>query len=89
MQLYYNKFKESFPNITQDEFNKIYNYLEHEGFMPLSVRFQHEVYTFFVESKKNYDEKVANKSAEIDTAQMFDISRSRVRQIKSHFVKNY
>lgn len=89
MQIYYDKFKQTFPNITKQEFDLIYNWLEKEGFMPITPRVHHEIYTFFVESKKNYPPEKANTSAEIDTALMFDVSRSLVRQIKSFFVRNY
>ena len=89
MQIYYNKFKKQFPNVTKEEYESIYNFLEKEGFISTTRRGHHEIYSFFEESKKNYPKDIANKCAEMDTAQMFDISRSLVRQIKSFFVTNY
>lgn len=89
MKIYYNKFKESFPEISKEDYERIYNYLEHEGFISTTARGLHEIYTFYKESLKNYEGKNANKCAEMDTASMFNMSTSRVRQIKLHFVKNY
>ena len=89
MQLYYNKFKQSFPNHSKEEFEAIYNWLEREGFISTTPRNHHEIYTFFVESQKNYPKDISNKCAEIDTASMFDVSRSLVRKVKSLFVINW
>ena len=89
MQFYYDKFKQSYPNVSKEEFDGFYSWFESEGFISLTARYYHEIYTFFLESKKNYDNKKSNTCAEIDTATMFDVSRSLVRRIKSNFVKNY
>ena len=61
MQIYYDKFKKQFPNVTKEEYERIYNFLEHEGFISTTRRGHHEIYSFFEESKKNYPKDIANK----------------------------
>ena len=88
MKIYYEKFSSSFPNVTEQEFNNIYSWLEKEGFISFYARMHHDAYIFYVESLKNYPPDIANKNATLDTAEAFDLAPSTVRGIKSRFVEN-